>query len=98
MTYGFIGLEYVAMEMDDPFGEDINDIDIHFMVEQTVEGIVYLLMDTNGEEDALDLRSRFERSDDERSSFQKLYNKSLLNRWVKRRKIQMETVQLGMMG
>jgi predicted membrane chloride channel (bestrophin family) len=27
ITYGFIGLEYVAMELDDPFGEDPNDFD-----------------------------------------------------------------------
>ena len=29
MTYGFLGLECVAMELDDPFGEDYNDIEMH---------------------------------------------------------------------
>ena len=25
VTYGFVGLEYVAMELDDPFGDDFKD-------------------------------------------------------------------------
>ena len=25
ITYGFIGLEYVSMELDDPYGNDPND-------------------------------------------------------------------------
>jgi len=28
MTYGFLGLECVAMELDDPFGDDHNDIEL----------------------------------------------------------------------
>mmetsp|Transcript_47348 Transcript_47348/g.71680 ORF Transcript_47348/g.71680 Transcript_47348/m.71680 type:complete len:134 (-) Transcript_47348:404-805(-) len=27
ITYGFLGLEFVAMELDDPFGDDPNDFD-----------------------------------------------------------------------
>lgn len=27
LTYGFIGLEICAIEMDDPFGDDENDFD-----------------------------------------------------------------------
>jgi predicted membrane chloride channel (bestrophin family) len=27
MTYGYIGLEMVAIELDDPFGSDDNDLD-----------------------------------------------------------------------
>jgi len=27
ITYGFVGLEYVSMELDDPFGDDPNDFD-----------------------------------------------------------------------
>uniref|UniRef100_A0A7S4R163 Bestrophin homolog n=2 Tax=Ditylum brightwellii TaxID=49249 RepID=A0A7S4R163_9STRA len=27
ITYGYLGLEYVAMELDDPFGDDPNDFD-----------------------------------------------------------------------
>ena len=26
LTFAFIGLEYVAMEVDDPFGDDANDV------------------------------------------------------------------------
>lgn len=26
LTFAFIGLEYVAMEIDDPFGDDANDV------------------------------------------------------------------------
>lgn len=27
MTYGFVGLELVAIELDNPFGNDANDFD-----------------------------------------------------------------------
>ena len=27
LTYGFVGLEYVAIELDDPYGDDDNDFD-----------------------------------------------------------------------
>jgi predicted membrane chloride channel (bestrophin family) len=27
LTYGFVGLETVAIELDDPFGDDLNDFD-----------------------------------------------------------------------
>jgi len=27
-TYGFFGLEFVSIEMDDPFGSDANDIEM----------------------------------------------------------------------
>ena len=85
------------MEMDDPFGDDINDIDLHFIVEQTVEGIFYLLMDSNGEDDAMDLRSRFQRKDKDRISFHKMFNQNLLSRWAKTnmtRGAQMETIEV----
>ena len=28
ITYGFLGLEYVSMELDDPFGSDPNDFPV----------------------------------------------------------------------
>ena len=28
VTYGFIGLEFVSIELDDPFGDDPNDFDV----------------------------------------------------------------------
>ena len=31
MTYSFIGLEFTAVELDDPFGDDANDIDVERM-------------------------------------------------------------------
>lgn len=36
LTYGFLGLEYVAMELDDPFGNDANDFDSMSMVKVSI--------------------------------------------------------------
>jgi len=38
LTYGFMGLEAVAMELDDPFGEDPNDFDNLAMAEVSQSG------------------------------------------------------------
>jgi len=59
LVYGFVGLEFVAMEMDDPFGSDANDMDLNFWTEQTVQNIMYLIKDSNGKEDLWILESEF---------------------------------------
>ena len=33
MTYGFIGIELVSIELDDPFGDDPNDLDVMAMAQ-----------------------------------------------------------------
>ena len=37
ITYGFIGLEYVSIELDDPFGDDPNDFDDYAMAQTVFE-------------------------------------------------------------
>lgn len=39
LTYGFIGLEFVSMQLLSPFGDGMNDIDILGMGEATLIGI-----------------------------------------------------------
>ena len=31
VTFGFVGIEYVSIALDDPFGDDTNDVDEHGM-------------------------------------------------------------------
>lgn len=33
LTFGFLGLEYVSIEMNDPFGTDDSDFDIFFLAQ-----------------------------------------------------------------
>ena len=37
VTYGFVGLEYVSFELDDPFGDDDNDFDNLGMAQRVYE-------------------------------------------------------------
>jgi len=39
ITYGFFGLEFVSIELDDPFGEDDNDLAIDDLSKVIVKGI-----------------------------------------------------------
>jgi len=55
-TYGFMGLEYVSMELDDPFGEDPSDFDDSGMAQLIYEDIYVLIYKTDGEESARSLR------------------------------------------
>lgn len=52
VTYGFIGLEYVSMEMDDPFGDDPNDFDDLHMAQLAFEDIYITLYKIDGPESA----------------------------------------------
>eukprot|EP00978_Attheya_sp_CCMP212_P023077 scaffold69917_cov59-Attheya_sp.AAC.2 len=58
ITYGFIGLEYVAMELDDPFGEDPNDFDDLGMAQLAFEDIYIAIYKLDGDKSAHDLRKR----------------------------------------
>jgi len=39
ITYGFFGLEFVSIELDDPFGTDRNDIEMVELTKVTLKGI-----------------------------------------------------------
>jgi len=52
MTFGFVGLEFVAMEMDDPYGADENDLEIYKLSLVVYEDVQLFLFDVDGEEQA----------------------------------------------
>lgn len=56
VTFGFIGVEYVAMALDDPFGDETNDVDEHGMALLVYEDIYMALYRTDGPEAAFTLR------------------------------------------
>jgi len=39
ITYGFFGLEFVSIELDDPFGDDANDLEIQHLSRTIKDGI-----------------------------------------------------------
>jgi len=43
LTYGFIGLEMVSIELDEPFGDDLNDFDIKYLTQKTINDIIIYL-------------------------------------------------------
>jgi predicted membrane chloride channel (bestrophin family) len=56
ITYGFIGLEYVSMELDDPFGDDPNDFDDLTMSQMVFEDIYITINQIDGRAAADKLR------------------------------------------
>jgi predicted membrane chloride channel (bestrophin family) len=50
MTYGFIGLEIVAIDLDDPFGSDANDFDNMASATCVFEDAYLAIRDVDGEE------------------------------------------------
>jgi hypothetical protein len=58
VTYGFLGLEYVSMELDDPFGDDPNDFDDLGMAEIVFEDIYITLFKRDGTASAEMLRDK----------------------------------------
>ena len=58
VSFGFIGVEYVSMSLDDPFGDDTNDIDEHGMSLLVYEDIYLAIYRTDGPEAAAALRDR----------------------------------------
>jgi len=53
LTFGFLGLEYVSIEMNDPFGTDDSDFDIFFLAQLTFEHIYVVIFNVDGQ-DAVD--------------------------------------------
>ena len=58
LTYGFLGLEYVCMELDDPYGNDPNDFPGQRWAETVFEDIYIAIYKTDGYASAVALRSR----------------------------------------
>lgn len=59
LTYGYVGLEFVSMEMDDPFGKDANDFNHVGMARAVIEDIYLVVYDSCGGEEASRLRQMF---------------------------------------
>jgi predicted membrane chloride channel (bestrophin family) len=57
-TFGFIGIEYVSMELDDPFGDDPNDLDDLGMAQLVFEDIYISIYKLDGEDAAYTLRRK----------------------------------------
>jgi len=60
ITYGFVGLEYVSIELDDPFGDDPNDFDVLGLAQVVFEDIYIAVLDIDGREAANALRESVE--------------------------------------
>ncbi|KAL3934521.1 MAG: hypothetical protein SGARI_003348, partial [Bacillariaceae sp.] len=60
LTYGFIGLDATAVELDDPFGDDANDFDVAAYAQFAIDDVVIMIYDSDGEEWADSLRYKME--------------------------------------
>ena len=58
VSFGFVGIEYVSMALDDPFGDDTNDVDEHGMALLVYEDVYFALYCTDGPTAAFALRER----------------------------------------
>jgi len=58
VSFGFIGIEYVSIALDDPFADDTNDVDEHGMALLVYEDIYLALYRTDGPASAFRLRER----------------------------------------
>lgn len=54
VTYGFVGLELVAIELDNPFGDDPNDFDHKYVIRRGAkllayifEGLLYTILESS---------------------------------------------------
>ena len=56
ICYGFLGLEYVSIELDDPFGDDPNDFDAKSMAQSVFEDLFITVYKTDGAISAETLR------------------------------------------
>jgi predicted membrane chloride channel (bestrophin family) len=57
-TYGFIGLELIAIELDNPFGADANDFDHNALAMTMFENVYLFIHDVDGPEWTDKLRLR----------------------------------------
>lgn len=64
ITYAFVGLEFVSIELDNPFGDDPNDFDVLGLVKVVFEDIYICIYDIDGKEAARQLRDFMEVKND----------------------------------
>jgi len=55
LTFGFIGLESVSLQMSDPFGVDDTDFELFYMAESTFEHIYIMIYNVDGKHAAENL-------------------------------------------
>jgi hypothetical protein len=60
ITFGYMGLEYVSLEFDDPFGNDPNDFPSQAWAEQVYEDACITVYRTDGHQAAMDLKTRID--------------------------------------
>lgn len=60
ITYAFVGLECVSIELDDPFGTDPNDFDVLGLARVVFQDIYICIYDVDGAEKAQKLKKFFE--------------------------------------
>ena len=58
LTYGFVGLELVSIELDNPFGNDDNDFDCYAFARGVFDDTYLMIHDTDGPEYADMVRRR----------------------------------------
>ena len=58
ITFGFIGIEYVSMTLDDPFGHDVNDVDQTGMSELVFEDVYLTIYKVDGLQAARNVKKR----------------------------------------
>lgn len=56
ITYGFVGLELISIEIDDPFGQDPNDFDVGSMAKIVYQDIAIFIKDVDGQEAANEIK------------------------------------------
>eukprot|EP00563_Minutocellus_polymorphus_P013220 CAMPEP_0181066304 /NCGR_PEP_ID=MMETSP1070-20121207/25239_1 /TAXON_ID=265543 /ORGANISM="Minutocellus polymorphus, Strain NH13" /LENGTH=542 /DNA_ID=CAMNT_0023146829 /DNA_START=43 /DNA_END=1672 /DNA_ORIENTATION=- len=66
VTFGFVGLEFVAVEADDPFGDDDNDFDCLGLARVVFEDLYISIYDIDGKSAADTLRRGVETNDKHR--------------------------------
>jgi len=52
LTYGFLGLEFISIEMDDPYGDDPNDFNVVALANVVYNDILVCIHDIDGEQAA----------------------------------------------
>lgn len=58
LTYGFMGLEMIAMELDNPFGDDANDLNLSALAAAAYDDVYLTILDVDGSKWRDKLRSR----------------------------------------
>lgn len=62
LTYGFLGLEFVSIQMHDPFGQDDLDFNQEHLAKMLFEDVYVAIFGVDGEGAAVELRNRVEAS------------------------------------